>query len=558
MNDDAVYIDKSNVGINILTQSIENCNMKIKKEPVQPFKSWKFGTINIRSGKEKEEGAKIYAVTKEMNRAGLLFCCMQEVRYRNVGNKLIELDTGESYEFHWCGQKRRREEGVGILIKVQQSIEICPPDVNDPRIMAINLKIHGFNIRIVNGYSPTDCGGSDNQKDDFYRSMKAACATKQKHQKLIVVGDLNAKTHVATYKSCYDSTSIQDDPDCNDNGRRPKSFCRSEKLSMSSTFFNLPMVNRYTWYSNDKKTKRINDYVLVEKFVQKYVIDCRAEPEYDFDSDHRLLTTSLCTPCTRRSRRTPKSPPKKAEPDITALHNETMRNFYVEVIDKNLASIKNQDAPSANEMSRNIIEIINTAAAKALPTKKKMSSDKQLWRDDVELNSLLEERKNVTIGSQLHKAITKKIKKRVNRLRNEKLQGEADEINDFANKRQVEEPYRSMKSDNSTFKNTRHKSGCDPQELKKYFAKHFNQEIKVSEPIELREPMDVIKKLQQIKVDGIKTTAPDFNEVYGVLIKLKNGKAANDIPAGYLMNWYDFMRLYGKRVKYPNSGRTPN
>ena len=72
---------------------------------MQSFETWSFGTINIRLGKEKEEGAKIYRVAKEANRAGLLFCCLQEVRYHNSGSKLIKLDTGESFEFHWCGHK---------------------------------------------------------------------------------------------------------------------------------------------------------------------------------------------------------------------------------------------------------------------------------------------------------------------------------------------------------------------------------------------------------------------------------------------------------------------
>ena len=102
------------------------------------FEEWSFGTVNIRSGKEKEEGAKIYAVAKEVNRAGLLFCCLQEVKYRNTGSKLIVLDTGESFEFHWCGQKRRREAGMGIIIRVHPSVVISSPDVNDPRIMAID------------------------------------------------------------------------------------------------------------------------------------------------------------------------------------------------------------------------------------------------------------------------------------------------------------------------------------------------------------------------------------------------------------------------------------
>ena len=86
------------------------------------FRTWSFGTIKIRTGKEKDEGAKTYAVAKEKDegaktyavakeiaRAGLTFCCLQEIRYRNTGNKLIRLNTGEEFEFHWCGQKRRRD-----------------------------------------------------------------------------------------------------------------------------------------------------------------------------------------------------------------------------------------------------------------------------------------------------------------------------------------------------------------------------------------------------------------------------------------------------------------
>ena len=46
-----------------------------------------FGTINIRSGKKKDESAKIYFVTKEVMKAGLRFCCLQEVKYRNSGEK---------------------------------------------------------------------------------------------------------------------------------------------------------------------------------------------------------------------------------------------------------------------------------------------------------------------------------------------------------------------------------------------------------------------------------------------------------------------------------------
>ena len=105
------------------------------------------------------------------------FCCLQEVKYRNFGKKLITLNTGEQYEYHWCGKKKRREAGVGIIIKVDEQIQIQDPDFLDPRIMALNLRVYGFNIRVVNVYAPTETGGSQTEKDVFYRAVNKACKT---------------------------------------------------------------------------------------------------------------------------------------------------------------------------------------------------------------------------------------------------------------------------------------------------------------------------------------------------------------------------------------------
>ena len=70
------------------------------------FKTWKFGTINIRSGKEKDEGSKIYCIAKQVAKLNLTFCCLQEVKYRGIGSKLIVLDSGEKYQYFWCGMKK--------------------------------------------------------------------------------------------------------------------------------------------------------------------------------------------------------------------------------------------------------------------------------------------------------------------------------------------------------------------------------------------------------------------------------------------------------------------
>ena len=138
------------------------------------------------------------------------------------------------------------------------------------------------------------------------------------------------------------------------------------------------LIYRHTWYSNDKITRKINDYVLVEKFVQKYITDCRAEPEYDFDSDHRLLKTILCTPRTRKARRSQKSPPTIAQPDIKALHNTEIKIGYVEAINNRLTNNINQQV-RPTEMSKRIIDTVNSVALEILPPKSKKTTDRQLW-----------------------------------------------------------------------------------------------------------------------------------------------------------------------------------
>ena len=145
---------------------------KPKKFRTKSFKNWSFGTINIQSGHEKNE--KIYSVTKEIVKANLAFCCLQEVCWRGTGSKIIALDTGKKFEFHWAGYRKKRQAGTGILIRVDPNIEISSPNINAARVMGIDLKINGFNIRIVNAYAPTEATGTVPQKQSFYSLLSKA------------------------------------------------------------------------------------------------------------------------------------------------------------------------------------------------------------------------------------------------------------------------------------------------------------------------------------------------------------------------------------------------
>ena len=77
-----------------------------------------------------------------------------------------------------CGQKKRRDKGVGILIGKYKDLIFEEQDFADPGIMALNIEIKGFKARVVSAYAPTDCDGSIHQKDSFYRELKKACKNK--------------------------------------------------------------------------------------------------------------------------------------------------------------------------------------------------------------------------------------------------------------------------------------------------------------------------------------------------------------------------------------------
>ena len=169
--------------------------------------------------------------------------------------------------------------------------------------MAVNIKVHGFNLRVVNGYAPTDANGTDDKKHLFYSQLRKAAVKTQKHQKLIVTGYSNATTSIAKHRCFFDGKKVIQVPECSDNRTHLKTFYPNHELYISSTYFKHRRLHRYTWYSNDGKPRKINDYILVEQYVQQYLTYCRVYRCNNIESDHQLLKATIHAPTTRKARR---------------------------------------------------------------------------------------------------------------------------------------------------------------------------------------------------------------------------------------------------------------
>ena len=513
------------------------------------FYKWNFGTINIRTGDEKSEGARIYMVAKQVAEAKLLVCSLQEVRYRNNGKQIINLDTGESFMFYWSGPKKRRDNGVGIMIRQCKEVSFDDPDVVDARMIAMNIKVNGYAIRLVNAYAPTNCDSSESSKDTFYRLLRKSTKKQFKQQKLIVNGDLNATTELSTKQCYYNGKCLIEDSLCNDNGQRLKHFCQEKLLCMSQSFYDHPIENRYTWYSGNGITKKVLDYILVEAYTQQYMEKCEVT-NIDFESDHRLLLAEMKTPTTKKARWQGKKA-KKKEPRVNPkdLDNAETKRKYIQIVNSELS--KTQELDGTDGIGSNLVQCLATAAKESIKVTKKQCTNNELWKNDALMNKLLVERKPLTRNSFDYKRITKEIKTRVNQLRNEKLANEATKINEYATQKEVEQLYKSFKDENSSFKAPSTTKRCEPHKLKEFFRKHFQSAGAGAEPIELDQLPDTIKKLQEIPTLNMRSGPPDKEELLKVIRKIKNSNSASDTPITFIkhaLNSNEFtselLRLY--------------
>ena len=62
----------------------------------------------------------------------------------------------------------------------------------------------------------------------------------------------------------------------------------------------------------------------------------------------------------------------------------------------------------------------------------------------------------------------------------------SDELNQYANKRQVENLFKAFKDDNHNFQTCPARGKCDPAKLKEYFYQHFKNTVQPPDPIELQ------------------------------------------------------------------------
>nr|VZI12691.1 unnamed protein product [Spirometra erinaceieuropaei] len=144
----------------------------------------------------------------------------------------------------WSAQTERRDAGVAFAIwnDIVGRLPRLPQGIND-RLMSLRLPLWGGKFAtIISAYAPMTTN-PDAVRDKFYEDLHALLAIVPKADKLIVLGDLNARA--GTDHTAW--RGVLDPHGSNDNGLLLLRTCAEHRLILTNTFFCLPEREKATW-----------------------------------------------------------------------------------------------------------------------------------------------------------------------------------------------------------------------------------------------------------------------------------------------------------------------
>nr|VZI32435.1 unnamed protein product [Spirometra erinaceieuropaei] len=218
------------------------------------------------------------------------FECQHLIPFDDDEGQLEEVGAG--YTFFWRDRPRAERPDAGVAFAIRNDIvrrlPCLPQGIND-RLMRLRLPLRGGGefATIISAYAPT-MTNPDAVRDKFYEDLHALLATVSKADKLIVLGDFNAR--VRTDHTAWRGVLVPHGlRGSNDNGLPLPRTCAEHRLILTNTFFCLPEREKATWRHPRSRQWHLLDYVLVRRRDQRDVLVTKAVAGADSNElDQRL------------------------------------------------------------------------------------------------------------------------------------------------------------------------------------------------------------------------------------------------------------------------------
>nr|VZH99913.1 unnamed protein product [Spirometra erinaceieuropaei] len=339
-------------------------------------------------------------VARELARYKVDIAALSETRFSEQGQ--LE-EVGAGYTFFWSGRPRaeRRDAGVAFAIRndIVGRLPCLPQGIND-RLMSLRLPLRRGRqfATIISAYAPT-MTNPDAVRDKFYEDLHALLATVPMADKLVVLGDFNARvgTDHTAWRGVLGPHGLRGS---NDNGLLLLRTCAEHRLILTNTFFCLPEREKATWRHPRSRQWHLLDYVLVRRRDQRDVLVTKAIAGADGWTDHRLVISKMRLRLQPRRRPQGKRPPGKLNVALLSLpaHHLHFSNELAQRLD-NLPIADAAAAENASVENR-WCQLRDTVQATALTVLGRAPRQHQDWFDDNDaaIRNLLAEK------NRLHKA----------------------------------------------------------------------------------------------------------------------------------------------------------
>ncbi|BHF74464.1 hypothetical protein SprV_0501755000 [Sparganum proliferum] len=343
---------------------------------------------------------------RELARYKVDIAALSETRFSEQGQ--LE-EVGAGYTFFCSGRPgtERRDAGVAFAIRndIVGRLPCLPQGIND-RLMSLRLPLlrrGGKFATIISAYAPPMTSPVA-ASDKFYEDLHALLATVSKADKLIVLGDFNARvgTDNTAWRGVLGPHGLRGS---NDNGLLLLRTCAEHRLILTNTFFCLPEREKATWRHPRSRQWHLLDYVLVRRRDQRDVLVTKAIAGADEWTDHRLVISKMRIRLQPRRRPQSKRPPGKLNVALLSLSAHHL-HFSTELAQRldNLPIAAADDAAATAAENASVenrwCQLRDTIQSTALAVLGRARRQHQDWFDDNDavISNLLAEK------NRLHKA----------------------------------------------------------------------------------------------------------------------------------------------------------
>ena len=264
--------------------------------------------------KSTKNNWKIPLLIHKMKEKGIYLMALQETRrtsgVKEVGNGYL-LVTSQNEKYSWLG-------GTGFLLspaaaeafKATNCRTWTPPsgDITSGRYLEIGLasavKKEGI-ITFASVYAPT-AQSSLEVRQAFWTMVEgrmnldvrngSETTRRTRRNPYFAMGDWNArvgKRRRGKADAFNDIIGPHNFPERNSNGSMMLESLVKCRMKVANTFFEHDNRHTATWTHAPTGKERVIDHVVTHAWQMRHVIDVRARPEWNIDSDHELCTMVL-------------------------------------------------------------------------------------------------------------------------------------------------------------------------------------------------------------------------------------------------------------------------